>query len=58
MADLGWEVVAIGDYSGDLQDDLMWRHATSGRNTIWMSANHQLQMGLPAVADVDWVVVD
>ncbi len=35
VTDLGWVVVGVGDFSGDGQPDVLWRHQLSGKNVVW-----------------------
>ncbi|MCU0551775.1 MAG: VCBS repeat-containing protein [Leptolyngbya sp. Prado105] len=32
----GWEIIGIGDFNGDLLDDLAWRNPTSGEVGVWL----------------------
>jgi len=58
-ADLNWHVAGSGDFDGDGDEDLLWRHAVSGRNVIWKLQNAQLQIGeeIPGVSDLNWQIV-
>jgi hypothetical protein len=35
VADLAWQVVAVGDYDGDGKSDLLWRNSSSGQNYLY-----------------------
>ena len=35
MADLGYQVAGLADYTGDGKADLLWWHATSGDVWLW-----------------------
>jgi len=36
VPDLNWRVVGRGDFNGDGKTDILWRHAASGSNSIWL----------------------
>ncbi|UFP95214.1 VCBS repeat-containing protein [Gloeobacter morelensis MG652769] len=54
--DVGWQICAFGDYSGDGKPDLVWRNYTTGANTLWLMNGTALSStaALPAVASPDW----
>jgi VCBS repeat protein len=35
IADLNWQIVAVGDYDGDGKSDLLWRNSSTGENYIY-----------------------
>jgi hypothetical protein len=44
-----WKIVGQGDFDGDGKDDILWRSAADGRNTVWRSANNATQTQLTTV---------
>lgn len=42
------------DYDGDRRADLFWRHASTGRNTMWRSANSATSTPVATVASASW----
>ena len=57
VTDLQWNVAGVGDYDGDGQADVLWRHATLGHDDLWRSADSSRRLPLARVADVDWRVM-
>jgi subtilisin-like proprotein convertase family protein len=64
LADTQWRPVAIGDYSEDGREDIVWRHQGSGQNLLWImfgpNGNRVFGGFLtdPAVlADTQWKIV-
>src|SRR5207249_2670648 len=35
IADLNWQIVAVGDYDGDGKSDLLWRNSSTGENYLY-----------------------
>jgi len=35
VADLNWQIAAVGDYDGDGKSDLLWRNSSTGENYIY-----------------------
>ncbi|OLE62277.1 MAG: hypothetical protein AUI36_10855 [Cyanobacteria bacterium 13_1_40CM_2_61_4] len=35
VADLNWQIAAVGDYDGDGKSDLLWRNASTGQNYLY-----------------------
>jgi alpha-tubulin suppressor-like RCC1 family protein len=56
VSDGSWQIVGVGDYSGDGTADLFWRHASSGVNAIWKSADSATQQSVATVGDLNWKV--
>ena len=52
----GWQVVALADYNGDGQRDILWQHATSNKLAVWHMVGTEfisssfLRNGLPLPA--------
>nr|WP_255747130.1 M20/M25/M40 family metallo-hydrolase [Lysobacter sp. CFH 32150] len=44
------------DFNGDGNSDILWRHATSGANTIWLSANANTRQLMSKVGDLAWKI--
>src|SRR5690606_41707046 len=49
--DTRWEVVGVGDFDGDGEADIFWRHASSGKNTVWYSGDRDNRKSLRGVSD-------
>jgi hypothetical protein len=61
VADLSWQVRAVGDLNGDGQADLVWQRAGSGTLAAWLLNGVALAAGVPlspaAVPDTNWRIV-
>jgi hypothetical protein len=49
VADLNWQVQAVGDYNGDGKADLLWRNSASGDSSLSLSATNAALAPLPLV---------
>lgn len=53
-----WKLAGVGDFNGDLSQDLLWRHRTSGAMAMWfMDRERQLfgrQVSPAAVSELEW----
>lgn len=51
-----WQVGGCGDLDGDGDDDLVWRNAWTGANSVWLmnGAAAPTQVALGAVTDLKW----
>jgi hypothetical protein len=60
VPDLGWRVVGTGDFNGDGRPDIAWRHASSGRNVVWLMNGTTRTTGVfttpDTVADTNWLI--
>ena len=56
VSDLAWNIAGIGDFDGDGVSDLLWRHATTGQNIIWRSANSATLRRVARVGSLDWKI--
>ncbi|NJR50121.1 MAG: VCBS repeat-containing protein [Leptolyngbyaceae cyanobacterium CSU_1_3] len=59
ITDLNWSIVGTGDFSGDGQDDILWRNRVSGQNAWWVMSGNRIQSVsfLTPVADLNWQIV-
>lgn len=48
---------ARNDVNGDGRSDILWRHGSSGRNTIWLGGNSASQQSTATVAGLAWKLV-
>lgn len=57
-ADLNWELVGAGSFTGQGQTDLVWRNNTTGQNAIWQMNGTTLvtSLALTPLADSHWRV--
>ena len=55
VGDLAWQLAAIADSNGDGQTDFIWRHTSTGENSVWHMAGTTILSGaFPAVTDTRW----
>jgi hypothetical protein len=58
VPDLNWRVAASGDFNADGKPDILWRHALSGRNVVWLMDGATRLSGQfltpDTVADTGW----
>jgi choice-of-anchor B domain-containing protein len=61
LADPQWSIAATGDYNGDGDTDIVWRHGTSGQIVAWFMHGTTLESGTfttpPALTDTAWKIV-
>jgi hypothetical protein len=61
LPDVGWRMVATGDYNQDGKVDIVWRHSGSGQNVIWFMDGVDLISGTfttpSTLADPGWKIV-
>lgn len=48
---------AVFDFNGDGVSDVLWRHGSTGANTIWLSARKSAQQAMTRVANLAWRMV-
>jgi len=59
VADLGWQIVSVGDFDGDVKSDVLWRNSSSGQNYLYLmdgSAIKPTENYIRTVADQNWQV--
>ena len=58
IADVNWEVRAIGDFDGDRKADLVWRNTATGENLEWLMDGLSVQVAtfLTSVGDLSWTI--
>lgn len=53
--DSGWQIQAVGSFTGDGSTDLLWRNPSSGENAYWSVNGSQVQGGfLPNAPGSEW----
>jgi hypothetical protein len=61
VADLSWEVKGTGDYDGDGNADVLWRHAVTGENYLYPMEGTTIKPGegyLRTVPQPHWQIQD
>jgi hypothetical protein len=60
VLDTAWKIVAVRDFNGDEQLDLLWQHQTQGWVSVWLMNGLQQVRGLSLspdrVPDTDWKI--
>ena len=59
VSDTSWEIVDVADFDQDNDPDILWHHATSGQNVIWVMDGTVVESyaWLETVADTNWRIV-
>jgi len=59
VADGNWKIAGVGDFDQDGKSDILWRHATTGQNAIWLMNGTTVTAGTAMIAtvpDLNWKV--
>jgi VCBS repeat protein len=56
VADSSWRIQGAMDMNGDGYPDLVWRHYTTGGNSVWFMSGTSVASGgsIPALTDTNW----
>ncbi len=56
--DVRWELSGVNDFNQDGKADFLWRHTTTGENTIWLmnGTTFSANAPLPIQGDVNWKI--
>jgi hypothetical protein len=60
LANLSWQAQQVSDFDADGKADILWRHAVSGDNVIWLMNGTVLKPESAATTplpNLDWKVV-
>jgi hypothetical protein len=60
VADVNWEMRAVGDFDGNNQPDLIWQNKSNGQVAAWLYASGLSVIGSPTFAtetDTNWKIV-
>jgi hypothetical protein len=59
VADLNWQIKAVGDFDGDGKADIVWRHASSGQNYMYPMDGTTIKTteGFLRTVDLHWEIV-
>jgi hypothetical protein len=60
VRNLDWMIVGTGDFNGDGRSDILWRHQTLGKNSMWLMDGRSLLGGAGPIQQVlkpAWKVV-
>jgi len=59
QTDLDWQMVGTADFNSNGKVDILWRHATNGKNMVWLmnGATRTSIVNLPTLATLQWQIV-
>ena len=58
VTDTNFKIAGVGDFNNDGKGDILWRHATSGTNVIWLMNGASLisSTAIPTVTDTNFQI--
>jgi hypothetical protein len=58
VGDTNWKIIDVADFDKDGDPDMLWRHASTGKNVIWVMEGRALSSyaWLDTVADTNWEI--
>jgi hypothetical protein len=58
VPDANWKIAGVGDYDGNGKADILWRHAVTGQNYVWLMNGISIASGgyLSSVPDTNWQI--
>jgi len=58
VADLNWKIAGVGDFDGDGKSDILWRHANTGENWMYLMEGTNIleSKSINTVSDLNWQI--
>jgi hypothetical protein len=59
LSNTNWAPVGVDDFNGDGRSDILWRHAVTGKNSLWLMSGRTILAGsgpLQVLSNMAWTV--